>query len=118
MTTERLLPPTGPMVVCKMLVLSFDNHILLVFAPKLRYLFISILVTESSPRTSGASLGDEWRSAFDAAANGPVDSSRHSRRNSDPPQNGDASSGANSGSRRTPTRLPPVPPQGGSSYRY
>ncbi|GLT25009.1 hypothetical protein SLA2020_001660 [Shorea laevis] len=70
---------------------------------------------ESSPRTSGASSGDEWRSAFDAAANGPVDSSRHSRRNSDPAQNGDASSGANSGSRRTPTRLLPAPPP---SYRY
>ncbi|GLT44508.1 hypothetical protein SLA2020_183990 [Shorea laevis] len=70
---------------------------------------------ESSPRTSGASSGDEWRSAFDAAANGPVDSSRHSRRNSDPAQNGDASSGANSGSRRTPVRLPPAPPP---SYRY
>ncbi|GKV31611.1 hypothetical protein SLEP1_g40287 [Rubroshorea leprosula] len=73
---------------------------------------------ESSPRTSGSSSGDEWRSAFDAAANGPVDSSRHSRRNSDPAQNGDASSGANSGSRRTPIRLPPAPPQSGSSYRY
>ncbi|GLT90709.1 hypothetical protein SLE2022_086290 [Rubroshorea leprosula] len=79
---------------------------------------------ESSPRASGPSSGDDWRSAFDAAAaNGPVDSSRygsngHSRWNSDSPQNGDAISGANSGSRRTPNRLPPAPPQGGSSYRY
>ncbi|GLT63623.1 hypothetical protein SLA2020_361760 [Shorea laevis] len=79
---------------------------------------------KSSPRASGPSSGDEWRSAFDAAAaNGPVDSSRygsngHSRWNSDSPQNGDAVSGANSGSRRTPNWLPPAPPQGRSSYRY
>ncbi|KAJ8768284.1 hypothetical protein K2173_021224 [Erythroxylum novogranatense] len=78
---------------------------------------------DSSPRTSGPSSGDDWRTAFDAAANGPTDSfgssSRsHSRRNSDPAQNGDASSGPNSGSRRTPNRLPPAPPQSGSTYRY
>ncbi|KAJ8755658.1 hypothetical protein K2173_022253 [Erythroxylum novogranatense] len=81
---------------------------------------------DSSPRTSGTSTGDEWRTAFDAAANGHTDtfgtsaSSRsHSRRNSDPAQNdGDVSSGSNSGSRRTPNRLPPAPPQSGSSYRY
>ncbi|KAJ7967947.1 Dynamin-like [Quillaja saponaria] len=77
-------------------------------------------VAESSPRSSGAGAGDDWRSAFDAAANGPVSPSRfgsngHSRRYSDPAQNGDASSGSNS-SRRTPTRLPPVPPPSGSRY--
>ncbi|KAK8925935.1 Dynamin-2A [Platanthera zijinensis] len=81
--------------------------------------------TDSSPRTS-APIGDDWRSAFDAAANGPspLDSSRsnsmngHSRRYSDPAQNGDASS--NSGSRRTPTRMPPVPPpqSGTTMYKY
>ncbi|KAG9453289.1 hypothetical protein H6P81_006193 [Aristolochia fimbriata] len=79
--------------------------------------------SESSPRTSGPS-GDDWRSAFDAAANGPVDhnelkSNGHSRRYSDPAQNGDANSGSNSGSRRTPNRLPPPPPQSSSSmYKY
>lgn len=83
---------------------------------------------ESSPRSSAPSGGDDWRSAFDAAANGPPDrsgslrdsrSNSHSRRYSDPPQNGDTGSGANSGSRRTPNRLPPAPPPGSSSvYRY
>ncbi|MBA0598812.1 hypothetical protein Gorai_005055, partial [Gossypium raimondii] len=73
---------------------------------------------ESSPRTSAASSGDDWRSAFDAAANGPAGSGRHgsnghSRRYSDPAQNGDEGlgSGSSSSSRRTPTRLPPAPPQ-------
>ncbi|XP_021298196.1 dynamin-2A-like [Herrania umbratica] len=80
-------------------------------------------VAENSPRASGPSSGDDWRSAFDAAANGPVESSRygangHSRRYSDPAQNGDVGSGSSSGSRRTPTRLPPAPPQSASSYRY
>ncbi|KAH9603881.1 hypothetical protein KSS87_013569 [Heliosperma pusillum] len=70
---------------------------------------------ESSPRTGGPAAGDEWRSAFDAAANGPTDFSRsHSRRNSDPAQNGDiGGSGSNSSSRRTPNRLPPAPPPSG-----
>ncbi|KAK4391296.1 Dynamin-2A [Sesamum angolense] len=77
---------------------------------------------ESSPTAAGPSSGEDWRSAFDAAANGPTDSWRsrsngHSRRNSDPAQNGDISSGANSGSRRTPNRLPPAPPPSGSGYR-
>lgn len=88
---------------------------------------------ESSPRTSGSS-GDDWRTAFDAAANGPVDynsrndlsrssSNGHSRHYSDPAQNGDMNTGPNSGSRRTPNRtpnrLPPAPPQSGSSgYKY
>ncbi|XVF75078.1 hypothetical protein PTKIN_Ptkin13bG0159500 [Pterospermum kingtungense] len=76
-----------------------------------------------SPRASGPASGDDWRSAFDAAANGPADSSRHganghSRRYSDPSQNGDAGSGSGSSSRRTPNRLPPAPPQSGSSYRF
>ncbi|KAF2293948.1 hypothetical protein GH714_005912 [Hevea brasiliensis] len=73
---------------------------------------------ESSPRTSGSAGGEDWRTAFDAAANGRAEPFRsHSRRNSDPPQNGDASSGTNN-SRRTPTRMPPAPPPSGSSYRY
>lgn len=69
----------------------------------------------------GPSSGEDWRSAFDTAANGPTDSygdsrsNGHSRRYSDPPQNGDVSSGANSGSRRTPNRLPPAPPSGSGS---
>ncbi|KAK9213859.1 hypothetical protein WN944_005844 [Citrus x changshan-huyou] len=76
---------------------------------------------ESSPRNSGSAGGDEWRNAFDAAANGPTDSFRsgsngHSRRYSDPAQNGDERSGLSS--RRTPSRLPPPPPQSGSSYRF
>ncbi|KAI3874865.1 hypothetical protein MKW98_019438 [Papaver atlanticum] len=74
---------------------------------------------ESSPRTPSGK-GDEWRSAFDSAANGRPDVSRsrsngHNRRNSDPLQNGDENTGSNSGSRRTPNRLPPAPPQ---SYKY
>lgn len=79
-----------------------------------------------SPRTNG-SAGDDWRSAFDAAANSPLDigslsrpaSNGHSRYYG----NGDASTGSNSSSRRTPNRtpnrFPPAPPQSGSSgYRY
>ncbi|KAL9298438.1 hypothetical protein ACSQ67_024334 [Phaseolus vulgaris] len=78
---------------------------------------------ESSPKSGGP--GDDWRSAFDAAADGPVSrsgssrsgSNGHSRHYSDPAQNGDANSGSNSGSRRTPNRLPPAPP-GSSGYKY
>jgi len=75
-----------------------------------------------SPRTNG-SAGDDWRSAFDAAANGAVDygsisrsaSNGHSRHYSNTAQNGDVSSRSNSSSRR---RLPPTPPRSGSSgYR-
>ncbi|XP_073000996.1 dynamin-2A-like [Typha latifolia] len=78
--------------------------------------------SESSPRNPGHS-GDEWRSAFDASANGIPDRSNsygksrsnsangRSRHYSDSAQNGDSTSGANSGSRRTPNRLPPAPPQ-------
>lgn len=68
---------------------------------------------DGSPRVGGPSAGDDWKNAFDAAANGPdpySDSRGHSRRYSD-----DAGSGSNSSSRRTPTRLPPAPP---GSYRY
>ncbi|KAF8110019.1 hypothetical protein N665_0088s0034 [Sinapis alba] len=84
--------------------------------------------TESSPRTSGGgSSGDDWMNAFNAAGNGASDSlSRygsgghsHSRRYSDPAQNGDLPSpGSGSNRRTTPNRLPPAPPQSGSSYRY
>ncbi|XP_043719930.1 dynamin-2A-like isoform X2 [Telopea speciosissima] len=81
--------------------------------------------SESSPK-AGGSASEDWRSAFDAAANGSVDrsgsygdsrfgSNGHSRQYSDPAQNGDASSGSNSSSRRTPNRLPPAPPSG---YKY
>lgn len=75
-----------------------------------------------SPRTNG-SAGDDWRSAFDAAANSPLDigslsrpaSNGHSRYYG----NGDVSTGSNSSSRRTPNRTPPAPPQSGSSgYKY
>ncbi|KAG7025156.1 Dynamin-2B, partial [Cucurbita argyrosperma subsp. argyrosperma] len=77
---------------------------------------------ESSPRTSGTP-GDDWRSAFDAAANGRVDSRRsssnsRSRYSNDPAQNGDINSGSNSSSRRTPNRLPPAPPQSSSGSKY
>ncbi|XP_047962340.1 dynamin-2A-like isoform X1 [Salvia hispanica] len=73
-----------------------------------------------SPTTAGPSSGDDWRSAFDAAANGSNPSygdsrsNGHSRRNSDPSQNGDI----NPGGRRTPNRLPPAPPSFGSGYRF
>ncbi|KAF6141495.1 hypothetical protein GIB67_000876 [Kingdonia uniflora] len=77
---------------------------------------------ESSPRNGVPS--DDWRSAFNAAANGNnssysrSSSNGHSRRYSDP-ANGDEGPGSNSGSRRTPNRLPPTPPQSGSSlYKY
>uniref|UniRef100_A0A7N0UAU4 GED domain-containing protein n=1 Tax=Kalanchoe fedtschenkoi TaxID=63787 RepID=A0A7N0UAU4_KALFE len=72
---------------------------------------------ESSPRSS-SQTGDDWRSAFDAAANtrsySRSGSNGHSRHSSDPAQNGD--SGSNSNSRRTPNRLPPAPPTSGSKY--
>uniref|UniRef100_A0A0E0K521 dynamin GTPase n=1 Tax=Oryza punctata TaxID=4537 RepID=A0A0E0K521_ORYPU len=71
---------------------------------------------ESSPRTSGQP-GEDWRSAFDSASNGSVDrSSSHNEtrsRSADSRgkryENGDVN-GGNSGSRRTPNRLPPAPP--------
>ncbi|CAI0555916.1 unnamed protein product [Linum tenue] len=71
--------------------------------------------TESSPRTNGPPVGDDWRSAFDAAANGSVDYGRSSStgRSRHSSQNGDV----NASGRRTPNRLPPAPP-GSSGYRY
>ncbi|XP_078182361.1 dynamin-2A-like [Carex rostrata] len=79
--------------------------------------------SETSPRTPGQSQSggaDDWRSAFDGAANGPTDissssgesrsrsaSSGRSRRPNDSSQNGDLSM---SSSRRTPNRMPPPPP--------
>ncbi|CAI0555922.1 unnamed protein product [Linum tenue] len=70
---------------------------------------------ESSPRTNGPPVGDDWRSAFDAAANGSVDYGRSSStgRSRHSSQNGDV----NASGRRTPNRLPPAPP-GSSGYRY
>ena len=87
-------------------------------------IIIFICFAESSPRSSSGP-GDDWRSAFDAAANGPVSrsgssrsgSNGHSRHSSDAAQNGDVNSGSNSSSRRTPNRLPPAPP-GSSGYKY
>ncbi|CAI0556016.1 unnamed protein product [Linum tenue] len=69
---------------------------------------------ESSPRTNGPPVGDDWRSAFDAAANGSVDYGRSSSngRSRHSSQNGDV----NASGRRTPNRLPPAPP-GSSGYR-
>ncbi|AQK83482.1 dynamin-2A [Zea mays] len=70
-----------------------------------------------SPRTPTRS-GEDWRSAFDSASNGPVAGSTNSQSRSKSAdgrsrryENGDVSSGANSGSRRTPNRLPPAPPK-------
>ncbi|KAE8699093.1 Dynamin-2B [Hibiscus syriacus] len=72
--------------------------------------------TESSPRTNG-SAGDDWRSAFDAAAaSGPVDYRRSG--SNGPAQNGDVNSRSGSNSRRTPNRFPPAPPPSGSGYKY
>ncbi|XP_028755574.1 dynamin-2B [Neltuma alba] len=77
----------------------------------------------SSPRSNGP--GDDWRTAFDAGANGPSSrtsslrsrSNGHYRPNGDILQNGDMNYGSNSGSRRTPNRLPPAPPAS-SGYRF
>ncbi|KAI3715668.1 hypothetical protein L6452_22654 [Arctium lappa] len=84
----------------------------------------TLSMSNESPRSNGSSSGDDWRSAFDYAANGTsgldsrFGSSGHSRRYSDPSQNGDAGSGSgsNSSSRHTPNRMPPAPP--GSGYRF
>ncbi|KAG8094241.1 hypothetical protein GUJ93_ZPchr0012g21536 [Zizania palustris] len=69
-----------------------------------------------SPRTANRP-GEDWRSAFDSAANGPagsVSSSESRSRSADGrsrrDENGDVSSGASSASRQTPNRLPPAPP--------
>ncbi|KAM0827442.1 hypothetical protein ACQ4PT_068169 [Festuca glaucescens] len=61
-----------------------------------------------SPRTPSRP-GEDWRSAFDSAANGPAAAAAESRsRSADGrsrrPENGDAS-------RRTPNRMPPAPPR-------
>lgn len=84
-------------------------------------------------RADGSVRGEDWRVAFEDAGNDNYrgsldqnmvnDSSRissqnanggHSRRYSDPEQNGDVSL-----NRRTPSRLPPAPPStGGPVYRY
>lgn len=84
-------------------------------------------------RADGSVRGEDWRVAFEDAGNDNYrgsldqnmvnDSSRissqnanggHSRRFSDPEQNGDVSL-----NRRTPSRLPPAPPStGGPVYRY
>ncbi|XP_065847491.1 dynamin-2A-like [Euphorbia lathyris] len=80
---------------------------------------------ESSPKAESPS-GNDWRTAFDAGANGFADrgssrskSNGHSRRSNDSEQNGDINSRSNSNGRRTPVRLPPTPPQSGSSgYRF
>ncbi|WCJ35009.1 dynamin-like protein 6 [Euphorbia peplus] len=75
---------------------------------------------ESSPRSDGPP-GDDWRSAFDAGANVSADrGSSRSKSNgySRPEQNGDINSRSNSNGRRTPVRLPPTPPQTGSSSGY
>ncbi|XP_054812216.1 dynamin-2B-like [Prosopis cineraria] len=80
-------------------------------------------VEESSPRSDGP--GDDWRTAFNAAANGPSSrssslrsrSNGHSRSNGDIVQNGDMNYGSNSGSRRTPNRSAPAPPSS-SGYRF
>lgn len=86
-----------------------------------------------APSGSSTAAGEDWRVAFEEAGtdnyrgsldqNMIGDSARlssqgmnggHSRRYSDPEQNGDLGS-----SRRTPSRLPPPPPSGGAPvYRY
>uniref|UniRef100_A0A0D9WNU9 dynamin GTPase n=1 Tax=Leersia perrieri TaxID=77586 RepID=A0A0D9WNU9_9ORYZ len=67
-----------------------------------------------SPRTP-TRPGEDWRSAFDSAANGPSSGSESRSRSADSRrgryENGDVGSGANSGSRRTPNRMPPAPPK-------
>lgn len=83
---------------------------------------LRFISAESSPTASGPSSGDDWRSAFDAAANGPSSLSRYgsggsSRRYSEAAENGNANTRSSSAGRRTPNRLPPGPPQSGSGYR-
>ncbi|VAI84800.1 unnamed protein product [Triticum turgidum subsp. durum] len=62
-----------------------------------------------SPRTPGRP-GEDWRSAFDSAANGPAPNIESRSRSADGrrrSENGDP----NSSSRRTPNRMPPAPPR-------
>ncbi|CAM8999406.1 unnamed protein product [Rhodiola kirilowii] len=67
--------------------------------------------SESSPRTNGLP-SDEWRSAFDSAANGPA----YSRSDSGYSENGSTGQRSSSNGRRTPNRLPPTPPPSGPKY--
>ncbi|KAK4787987.1 hypothetical protein SAY86_019306 [Trapa natans] len=66
---------------------------------------------ESSPRLVSPSSGDDWRSAFHAAANGPTDSSSFRTSQNRPAENGDGNRRSSSAGRRTPNRLPPAPPR-------
>ncbi|KAL6633580.1 hypothetical protein ACP70R_026251 [Stipagrostis hirtigluma subsp. patula] len=70
-----------------------------------------------SPRSPGHS-GEDWKSAFDSTANGSVDRSSHETRSRSADSRGRRyeNGEANSGSRRTPNRLPPAPPQSGGRY--
>ncbi|KAJ3677452.1 hypothetical protein LUZ60_003176 [Juncus effusus] len=66
-----------------------------------------------SPRTPGQSGGDDWRSAFDAASNGPNNyygSQSESRSRSANSRSRRPESSQNGDSRRTPNRMPPPPP--------
>ncbi|KAI6679026.1 hypothetical protein NL676_039822 [Syzygium grande] len=69
-----------------------------------------VQMEERSPRSNGPSSGDDWRNAFDAAANGPTDlfGASHGQRISDPAQNGDASWASNPGAWHTLNQLPPA----------
>ncbi|CAM8992016.1 hypothetical protein QQ045_026341 [Rhodiola kirilowii] len=66
--------------------------------------------SELSPITNGQP-SDEWRSAFDAAANGSAYDSagRYS-------ENGSVSQRSSSNGRHTPNRLPPTPPSGSKYF--
>ncbi|KAI5073815.1 hypothetical protein GOP47_0011828 [Adiantum capillus-veneris] len=86
----------------------------------------------ASSRADGPGRGEDWRVAFEDSGNdgyrGSLDQNMmndsrlssnggHSRRLSDPEQNGDVTTNSR---RTTPSRLPPAPPPsaGGSVYRY
>ncbi|KAK6915860.1 Dynamin GTPase effector, partial [Dillenia turbinata] len=93
-----------------------DNHV----ASASSLLDAGGIEAERSPRTQGSA--EEWRSAFDAAANGPTESPRSSRygsngysgRYSSPVENGESRSRSSSSSRRTPNRMAPAPSQSNS----
>ncbi|KAK6915864.1 Dynamin GTPase effector [Dillenia turbinata] len=97
-----------------------DNHV----ASASSLLDAGGIEAERSPRTQGSA--EEWRSAFDAAANGPTESPRSSRygsngysgRYSSPVENGESRSRSSSSSRRTPNRMAPAPSQSNSGYKY
>jgi dynamin GTPase len=63
-----------------------------------------------SPRTPGRP-GEDWRSAFDSAANGPAAATESRSRSADGRSRRSENGDANSSSRRTPNRLPPAPPK-------